>query len=151
MYPPNAHLYDADELQGTYIHRALTKELGELTETFSATKALGSDEKGKSVVLSASHSLEKHGTRCLSVVFDKAKAHIAYDDFSHGYNNKTTVAEATVDVSGMREPEAVQAIVKAMAATEPLFGSHVRETERLKAEEASRVRELQSRRGYMMT
>ena len=143
MYPPNAHLYDANELQGTYVHRALVKELSEITKTLFGTDLLVADEAAKSVTLELHSTFEKKGARRLAVSFDKAVATITYDDFSRG-NENTRKQTTTVDVSEISDMElAVSAVVSAMAKTEPVFGAHVRFQS---AETARRIEEQNQKR-----
>lgn len=141
MYPPTVLTDDQrNELQGRYVYRGLVKKLSELTKHFTAMHHMCADEPGGTVVIASASTFEKPAARCVSVVFDKAVANVAYDDFSHGFNDQTTVRTAQVDVSAMKVEEGVEAVVNAMIESEPLFGNHVRS----QRAEVERIRQIQA-------
>lgn len=125
--PPTANHYDMKALHGARVHNKLNKELTGLTKSFYAMDNLASDDKDKSIVVAMSSTFEASGSRCVSVNFDKATASISYDNFSHGYK-ATTQKIQNIDVANLSVDQAVKAIVTEMAEIEPMFGDHVRLT-----------------------
>ncbi len=62
MFPPPILTDDQrSELQGTYVHRALVKELSGITKTLFGTDLLVADEAAKSVTLELHSTFEKKG------------------------------------------------------------------------------------------
>lgn len=143
MFPPQNYTEEQrNELQGRYVYRDLVRKLSELTKHFSAMNHMCADEPNGSVVIALASTFERPAARCVSVAFEGATAHVAYDDFSHGYDNNTTRHTAEVDVSGMKVEDGVASIVTAMAEAEPVFGYHIR----AQREQAARLAEEQRQR-----
>lgn len=143
--PPNAQNYPPGFIHGHYVHSELVKELENVTKSFYAMDNFAVDNKGHSVVVTSHSTFEKPAARVVSVSFENAVANIAYDDFSRGFSAPTQKVQK-IDTIGLKYEEAAKAIVKEMAAIEPLFGGQVRAHQQATEENARIKQEQYARR-----